>query len=88
DRIRFLNDKIASFTSGTAESRLARYIENLREEDGCVILPTGLRQLADSLDISRASLYRAFDTLESLGCIKRDGRKIAILSAELLKDVK
>lgn len=84
DRIRFLNSKIVSFTSGSAESRLARYIDSLPETDGTVTLPFGLNQLADSLDIGRASLYRALDNLELNGCIKRDGKKIIILSRKLL----
>lgn len=80
DRIRFLNHKILSFTSGSAENRLACFIYKLPEINGTVVLPFGLNQLADSLDIGRASLYRAFDNLESSGCIKRDGKKIIILS--------
>lgn len=79
DRIRFLNNKILSFTTGSAEDRLKHYIDKLPETNGTVTLPFGLNQLADSLDIGRASLYRAFDNLESSGCIKRDGREITIL---------
>lgn len=88
DRIRFLNNKILAFTSGNAETRLARFIEKLPETDGIVTLPFGLTQLADSLDIGRASLYRAFDTLVLTGCIKRNGKKITVLSRKLLSGFK
>lgn len=80
DRVRFLNHKILSFTSGSAENRLARYIYKLPETNGTITIPIGLNQLADSLDIGRASLYRAFDILESNGCIKRNGKEIIIIS--------
>lgn len=87
DRIRFLNHKITSFTAGSAESRLARYLGGLTETAGAVSLPSGFKLLAESLDIGRASLYRAFDTLELNGCIKRDGRKVYILSRETLNKI-
>ena len=41
-------------------------------------------ELARRLDVSRASLYRAFDTLERAGAIRRTGKRIEVLStAEL-----
>jgi hypothetical protein len=36
------------------------------------------------LDIGRASLYRAFDTLIADGCIEKDGRTIRILDPEAI----
>ena len=35
-------------------------------------------ELAQRLGISRASLYRAFDTLEEQGLIRREGRSIFV----------
>ena len=41
-------------------------------------------ELARRLDVSRASLYRAFDALERTGAIRRTGKRIEVLStAEL-----
>lgn len=88
NRIYFLNSKIDSFTGGTAESRLAAYLlANVRQEGGGaeVRLCTGMNQLTQSLDIARASLYRAFERLEEAGAIRRDGRLIAILDLERLR---
>ncbi len=88
DRIRFLNQKISAFTSGSAESRLAQYIAELPETEGIVTLTSGIKQLSDSLDIGRASLYRAFKTLESKKCIQRDGKNITILSRKSLNKIR
>jgi CRP-like cAMP-binding protein len=87
DRIRFLNRKIASFTAGSAECRLARYIIGLSETSGNISLNPGISQTAASLDIGRASFYRALDSLQSSGCIRRDGRRIYILSREKLNNI-
>lgn len=89
DRIYFLNSKIDAFTGGTAETRLAAYLlANRCQEDGgaFVRLETSMNQLTRSLDIARASLYRAMERLEEAGAIRRDGRVIAILDIQKLRD--
>ena len=88
DKIRFLNKKIASFTAGTAESRLAGYIMRLigeNENKTEITLPLAIKPLAEELDIGRASLYRAFGVLEKTGCVKRAERIIYILSKSELE---
>lgn len=72
DKIRFLNKKIDSFTSPTTESRLLKYLQSCPvEEDGKVILYDNMAELARKLDMGRASLYRAFDSLEVSGDVKK-----------------
>lgn len=72
-RIRFLSARLQSLAAGGAEGRLSRYLlENLA--DGRLVCPA--TELAQRLGISRASLYRAFDTLEASGLIKRQGKTI------------
>ena len=44
-------------------------------------------KLADMLDISRASLYRAFDSLTDIGVIERNGSDIIIKNRDELSDV-
>lgn len=70
DRIRFLNKKIRFFTSGSAERRLALYLDSFKTSN--VKLEESMSALADMLDIGRASLYRAFDRLVADGFIKRE----------------
>ena len=74
-RIRFLSARLQSLAAGGAEGRLSRYLlENLQE--GKLVCPA--TELAHRLGISRASLYRAFDTLESSGLIRRQGKTISV----------
>jgi CRP-like cAMP-binding protein len=85
-RIRFLNSRIDAFTAGNAETKLALHLLLSDEsESGEIDLHVSLCSLADMLDISRASLYRAFDCLESKGIIIKNGKKIKVLDKEALK---
>lgn len=89
DRIYFLNSKIDAFTGGSAESRLAAYlIANLvQDRDKTYVrMHTSMNQLTQSLDIARASLYRAFEQLEKAGAIRREGRMVSILDLQKLRE--
>lgn len=81
DRIRFLNRRIASFTSGSAVSRLSGYLIGRSTDGRCEISRT---RLAAELDIGRASLYRALDTLADEKIISTDGKTIIILDEDRL----
>ncbi len=81
DKIRFLNKRIASFTSGSAMSRLAGYLLSREENGTCSVSRT---KLASELDIGRASLYRAIDTLAQSSAISTDGKSIIILDRDKL----
>ena len=82
ERIRFLSEKIEGFTAGGAERRLAQYL--LRQPPD---LECSATALARRLNVSRASLYRAFDGLAALGVIRREGKTVRILDVERLKQV-
>lgn len=85
DRLYFLNTRIVSFTGGTAESRLARYLTcNFSENEGREIVLSA-SHLAFSLDVSRASLYRAFDKLAESGAIKKDGKTVTLVNMAKLR---
>jgi cAMP-binding proteins - catabolite gene activator and regulatory subunit of cAMP-dependent protein kinases len=88
DRICFLNSRIDNFTGGTAVCRLATFLLSLsaQNEYSLVLeLPCTLTQLANTLNIGRASLYRAFDDLSDTGVITREGRKVTINQIERLR---
>lgn len=77
EKIRFLNRKINRFTAKTPEDRLLEYLKvQPVAEDGHIILSTDMRSLANILGISRASLYRALDTLHSENKITKNGTYI------------
>lgn len=88
DRIRYLNNKIASFTAGTVEERFAKYLIDLYEETESDKL-SGLvySRLASSLDVGRASLYRVIDNFIAQDMIIKDGRQIVIKDIEKIKKI-
>jgi CRP-like cAMP-binding protein len=88
-RIRYLNTCIDHFTGGSAEARLAQFLSALGEGRKDVVqLPYSLTQLSGTLDVGRASLYRAFNTLTAKGLIRRKGRLVNILDSEGLANVR
>ena len=87
DRVAFLNKRIDSFTAPDAESSLARFIcQNAAEPNG-IQREIGVKnysEVAQRLNIGRASLYRAFESLEDEGLISKDGKTLKIRNFELL----
>ncbi len=85
-RIRFLTGRIACFTAGSAERRLALYISSLCSEANSneIVLDVPAVTLSDILNVGRASLYRAFEKLETDGLIKKNGKTLTICDRELL----
>lgn len=85
-RIAYLNKKIVSYTAGNTEQKLAYFIfEN--SPDGYFSTDVSISDIAVMLDMGRASLYRAFESLENEGIISRDGRSICVLDKEKLKKI-
>lgn len=78
-RIAFLNSKIAGLSAGDSVHKLAQWLLE-RAQDNLVSPLPPMARLASELNLSRASLYRAMDTLEQSGAIRRDGKTILLLS--------
>lgn len=87
DKIRFLNKKISFFTSGSAEKKLAGYLLSLPCENGEITLDMTMSKVASSLDMGRASLYRAFDSLEESCFIERNNNVIKVNSIDEFKKI-
>lgn len=87
DRIAFLNSRIACVTGGSAERRLALFIRSSPDSTGTVHIGMSMKALAAALDIGRASLYRAMDSLTEAGIIARDGNNITVLAPERLSEI-
>lgn len=80
-KIVYLNKKISTFTAGSAECKLALYIaENSDGKTFHSSLP--MSDLAKTLGLGRASLYRALDKLIASNLINRDGMDIHITDKE------
>ena len=83
-RIRFLSSKIRSLAADGADGKLAQYLlTNLSAERPQLDCPA--TELARRLGISRASLYRAFDSLCEQGLICREGRTITVPDPGMLE---
>lgn len=83
EKIRFLNEKVLSFSSSDNEKKLLLYLEALpASEEGRREVPLGMSALSARLSMGRASLYRAFDRLEEENMIRREGKAVYILSPE------
>lgn len=84
-RIRHLNAIIDSLSAGSAENRLASFLLLQKKKE--FTLPFSFSELAERLGIGRASLYRAFDTLEKSGIISRSDRTVSVLDTKKLSSL-
>jgi CRP-like cAMP-binding protein len=81
-RIQFLSRRLDAVSADTAQGKLGQYLLTNADETDCLTLSaTGLSQ---RLGVGRATLYRAFETLERDGAICREGKTIRILDREKL----
>ena len=76
-RIRFLNKRLDAFSKNTVAARVMTFITS--EAIGNEYSINNLTKLSETLCISRATLYRALDALESSGQIRRNGKQITIM---------
>lgn len=83
DRIRFLNGKISTYTGGQSENRVYGFLLERCGENGVVCLDGSISDLARILDIGRSSLYRSLEQLETAGKIRREGKKIILLTENI-----
>lgn len=85
-RIQFLNRKIDSFTTPSAEDAVWQWILVHADESGKAVASGGFARLARELSIGRATLYRCLAQLEQEGKIRKDGAQIMILSCSKLEE--
>lgn len=77
-RIQFLNQKIDSFTTPSAEEAVWQWIQTHADDSGRAVAAGGFARLARELSIGRATLYRCLTQLEQEGRIAKDGAQIMI----------
>ncbi len=82
-RIHFLSSRMDFLAQHGAEGKLGRYL--LSNSDREHTLTCSATDLAKRLNLSRASLYRAFETLEREGLILRDRKTITITDLAALE---
>lgn len=83
NRVEFLNKRISTFTSNQSVRRLAKYIlDNTKDQE---IKEINFSSIARSLDISRASFYRAKKEIEKSGGAILDSKKITLINEKILR---
>lgn len=81
-RIRFLSARLDTLSADRGEGKLARYLLTAAGSGGAVTVTA--TQLCQRIGVGRATLYRAFETLEEDGAILREGKTIRITDHEKL----
>ncbi|MBE5780229.1 MAG: Crp/Fnr family transcriptional regulator [Clostridiales bacterium] len=78
-RVRFLSSRVDALVGVDGKSKLLSYLYHNADEEGRVEVKGSKGELAAKLSISRATLYRAMDSLEEEGSIRREGKDIWLL---------
>jgi CRP-like cAMP-binding protein len=86
-KINFMNDKVAAFSGGSVEEKLASYLLGLKRKYGSCELDFNKKKTAEALNCGRASLYRAITSLESGGYVSLENKKIHINDPEGLERI-
>ena len=76
-KVRYLNRRIDFYTCTDAEEKVREFLSRSCDADGTVVM--SMSKLSETLDIARASLYRAITALEEKGYIIKDGKKIQLI---------
>ena len=84
EKIRYLNRKIICLTAGSAERRLAYFLDTSipDSKSDTTEITIQMNSLCDMLNLGRASLYRAADRLEEEGFITRNGKTIKVVDRQ------
>lgn len=75
-RIRFLNRRLDALSQNTVAGRVYIFLSD--EAQNGVVRVGSMTTLSEALCVSRATLYRALDALETSGQIRREGKQIII----------
>lgn len=81
-RIRFLSSRLDTVSADSGEGKLAHYLLSAADSDGRVTISA--TQLCQRLGVGRATLYRAFESLERTGAAVRSGKSITIADRDAL----
>jgi hypothetical protein len=65
----FLNRKIATYSAGNVESKLAAFILNEYNENRSDTITFNAKRTSEEINAGRASVYRALASLEASGLI-------------------
>jgi cAMP-binding proteins - catabolite gene activator and regulatory subunit of cAMP-dependent protein kinases len=75
-RIRFLNRRLDALSQNTVAGRVYTFLSD--EAQNSVVRVGSMTKLSKALCVSRATLYRALDSLEETNKIRRSGKEIIL----------
>lgn len=87
NRIEFLNDKLSTFSSDNIEQKVAKLIMQEFKKQGSLCFDFNCKKASEALNIGRASLYRAIDSLTRDGILTLENKKINISDLEGLERI-
>ncbi len=82
EKVRFLNKKLNVVSSNGADNTLYKYLTSQMDINCEMEIPKNMTLLSKTLGISRASLYRALNSLEAQGSIIKNNNKIKVIKNE------
>lgn len=88
ERVAFLNKKIDTYSSGSVEEKLASYLISRCRDLGKTEFPFNKAEVAQSLGVGRASLYRALNSMCSDGIVAISTQKTIIVDIKKLERLK
>lgn len=74
------------FSAPSPSARLAMLLQQ-QSDHQVMDVSSGISNLARTLDVSRATLYRSLTELEDRGVIKRDGKLIRVVNSDELGEI-
>ena len=86
-RISFLNERIATFSGSTVETKLARHILSRYQKEGKAEIIFNCKHCSEAISAGRASVYRSLLMLENEGLIKYGNKKITIIDPHGLERI-
>ena len=85
-KIAFLNSRISCLTSGSAEARFAVFLLSSLGEGGSLDPGMSMTALADTLNMGRASLYRAVTDLVQSGILEYENNIFTVPDTKALEN--
>lgn len=82
DQVQILYEKISDLTGGTAGQRLAAFLAAYCDADG--VLRITMTDLSRRLNVGRATIYRALESLEKQGVVCAGSKTIRVIDHQAL----
>ena len=86
EKLVFLNRRVRDYSAATAEEKIACLLLSEQDETGVVTLKN-VTALIKTMNLSRASFYRALSSMISRGVLEKNGNKVKIINQKALKGI-